>query len=153
MGRGLSFRDAGDCVQVSHDYTGRSDGVQVQSSTTKLVVKDTSGRLLIDIPQLYSTVDAARTETAVKDGTLHVTLHKFTPDEKWPTVQHQEVEEVSFLMSTQNPQSLVGVSSMSTLSGLRTLLSNSSCSTRQIKFGNALPEMTITISSEHGSRK
>ncbi len=66
----------------------------MHSTTTQLLVKDGSGHSILDIPQLYSTVDASKTKHAVQDGVLSIKLEKLSPQEHWPALQPEKVSSI-----------------------------------------------------------
>ena len=90
-GRIITMKDKGAIVEVSAPVSEALQDLNVYSTTTQLRVTGASGKIILDVPQLYSTVDAALTEKTVKDGALLITLHKLSPNEQWSGLETEEV--------------------------------------------------------------
>ena len=99
MSQDIPFKDTGDRIELSIDLQKLSEHVSLHSTTTQLIVKDEDGTAILDIPQLYSTVDASETRKSVKDGMLSITLKKHSPEEHWPTLEPEKVSSISFSSS------------------------------------------------------
>ena len=95
----ISVRDIGVCVEITAACECSIESLDVCSTTTQLVVRDSSGHHILNVPQLYSTVDASRTRTAVSDGVLTITLHKLSPKQAWPFLEPEEVTHIYFFIS------------------------------------------------------
>lgn len=93
---GVDFQDLGNLVELSLDLQDSSPDVSVHSTTTQLSVKDGFGNSILDIPQLYSTVDASETRKSHKGRTLRITLKKHSPEEGWPALEPEKVSTASF---------------------------------------------------------
>ena len=91
MSSNAPFRDLGDRIELPIDLQGLSEDITVHSTTTQLSVKDGSGRSILEIPQLYSTVDASETKKSVKSGVLSINLKKHSPEEHWPALEPEKV--------------------------------------------------------------
>lgn len=60
-----------------------TEDLDVHTTTTQLRVRSRNGDIILDIPELYGTVDASRTVAVVRNGQLIITLYKLAPGEKW----------------------------------------------------------------------
>jgi hypothetical protein len=86
-----AFHDNGKEVEVSIKVDAVAEPVDVYSTTTALTVKDKNRSLIVNVPQLFSTVDASKTIFEVVNGELSITLQKLAPDEKWTSLEAAEV--------------------------------------------------------------
>ena len=88
----LHLVDKGETVQIVIPCQQRRIGTPIiKSSTTQLQVRDSAGDLLLDVPQLYSTVDASKTSWLQNDESLTMTLHKLSANERWTSLEPEEV--------------------------------------------------------------
>jgi hypothetical protein len=89
-----SFHDDGELIEVTTKVDAKAESLDVQTTTTTLNVKEKNGADILNVPELYSTVDASKTAFEVRDGELSVTLHKLAPDVKWPTLEALQVAKL-----------------------------------------------------------
>ena len=92
MAASYQFTDAGASVVVKLD--ARSSGqVQVQASGDSLKVaghREAEHVVLLNVPQLYSTVDASAVDWEEKDGQITVRMTKLDPSLQWPQLEVAE---------------------------------------------------------------
>ena len=81
--------DRGSTVAVSVPVSETPGELDVQSTTTSLMVRDSSGNTLLSVPQLWSTVDSGKTTWKVEGGMATITLHKLDPREHWRSLEYQ----------------------------------------------------------------
>ena len=81
--------DLGSTVAVSVPVSENSGQLDVQSTTTSLLVRDSTGNTLVTVPQLWSTVDSGKTTWEAKGGMLTIILHKLDPREHWRSLEYQ----------------------------------------------------------------
>lgn len=83
------MHDAGDKVEVTVPTSAALDDLTVKVTTTALSVRQKSGDILLDVPQLFSTVDAGKSAWTVDGTALHIVLHKLDQGETWTQLDYR----------------------------------------------------------------
>lgn len=84
------FTDAGSSVTVLLNVDGNASDFDIQSTGDSLrVVDNRNSQTLLNILQLFSTVEAGITQSSVADGRLVLTLTKMDADLHWPALEAQ----------------------------------------------------------------
>ena len=107
-----TLEDRGSTVAVTVPVSEDPGQLDVQSTTTSLMVRDSTGKTLLTVPQLWSTVDSGKTAWEAEDGTLTITLHKLDPREHWRSLEYQVTQleqSVARPMQTADWAGLPGV--------------------------------------------
>ena len=87
----MEFEDKGEIVRIVIPGAYKNDKqIEVNSTTTSLIVKDGSSNAILSVPQLAGTVDAAKTEWKLTKNGVEIELHKFGK-EKWSSLEAEEV--------------------------------------------------------------
>lgn len=84
------FNDCGSTVRISLEVSGSALDIDVQSTGDSLKVVDKrTSRTLLNVLQLFSTVDASATRSSMSDGNLMITLTKLETNLPWPSLEAQ----------------------------------------------------------------
>jgi len=84
------FTDAGSSVSVLLNVDGNASDFDIRSTGDSLrVIDHRNSQTLLNILQLYSTIEASTTQSKVADGRLILTLTKLDADVRWPALEAQ----------------------------------------------------------------
>ena len=84
------FTDAGSSVTVLLHANGNASDFDIRSTGDSLkVIDNRNSQTLLNILQLYSTIEASSTQSNVADGRLVLTLTKLDADVRWPALEAQ----------------------------------------------------------------
>lgn len=84
------FTDAGSSVTVLLNVDGNASDFDTRSTGDSLrVIDNRNSQTLLNIVQLYSTIEASATQSKVAKGRLVLTLTKLDADVCWPALEAQ----------------------------------------------------------------
>lgn len=84
------FTDNGGAVEIQLTIQSGPSDLDVRSTGDSLTIIDNSAsRTLLNVVQLYSTIDPGQTDWNAEDGTLTVTLKKLEPAIRWTALETQ----------------------------------------------------------------
>ena len=93
--RKYDLEDNDDTVSISLQTSAHEDEITVDSKTTSLSVKE-AGKLVLQIFELFGTVDASSTKWSLSGGVLKITLQKLGK-EPWTQLEAPEVKSTIIL--------------------------------------------------------
>ena len=84
------FTDASSSVTVVLNVDGNASDFDIRSTGDSLrVIDNRNSQTLLNIVQLYSTIEASTTQSKVASGRLVLTLTKLDGDVRWPALEAQ----------------------------------------------------------------
>lgn len=86
-----TFKDHGLSVLVELNCTELASNLEVETTTTNLCVRNRSGTVIFEVPQLFSTIDAPKTTWNAENGHLQICLQKLDSQLKWRALASPEV--------------------------------------------------------------
>lgn len=104
-GSQYEFVDVGSTVRVHLNVDGTASCFDIKSTGDSLSVTDRrNSHTLLNVFQLYSTVDASATTYTVSNGNLVVTLTKLETTMRWPALEAQSEVLADQLQTTSEAQ-------------------------------------------------